>query len=333
MARRRTSGSFTRKLLTAVLALVAALAVSEIVVRAFSFDWRYAKKLLYYQNADLDAHEPVDDPELLFRLKPGDYSFETHHVFVNRSRARSPERPPAKPAGAFRVLVYGGSNVYGSLLEDDRTWPAQLEHKLAATHRTPIEVWNFGTSSYVSGQMARLAEITDRALAADVVLLAMTNAGSRAFLMGRPVEPLFAKYPQLWRELVIPSRLHKLPGGLDTTLLRHWRFYRLTMLAATEKVGPARQVDEQRMEDENIDKIRRYIFQAKKYTQVAMFICPAASAEIFKYHHENLDIPVCTLTAAGKPEEYGKLHPPAHVMAWYADELAAWMDRSLHLPD
>ncbi len=322
-----------RKLLAAVLALVAALAVSEIVVRVFSFDWRYAKKLLYYQNADINVHEPVDDPELLFRLKPGDYFFEIYSVFINRWRARSPERPSAKPAGTFRILVYGGSNVYGSNLDNDQSWPAQLEQKLAATHRTPIEVWNFGTSSYVSGQMARLAEITDRALAADVVLLAMSNVGSRAFLMDQPVEPLFAEYPQLWRELVIPSRLHKLPAGLDTTLLRHWRFYRLTMLAATEKVGPARQVDEKRLEEENIDKIRRYIFQAKKYTQVAMFICPAAPAEVFKYHHENLDIPVCTLTAEGMPEEYGRLHPPAHVLAWYADELAAWMARSLHLPD
>jgi len=333
MARRRTGGSIKRGLAAALLALLAALAVSELVVRAFSFDWRYAKKLLYYQNADLDAHEPVDDPELLFRLKPGDYSFETHHVFINRSRARSPERSPAKPAGTFRILVYGGSNVYGSLLEDDQTWPAQLERKLAATHRTPIEVWNFGTSSYVSGQMARLAEITDRALAADVVLLAMTNAGSRAFLMDRPVEPFFAKYPHLWRELVIPSRLHPLPAGLDMTLLRDWRFYRLTMLALTERVGPARQVDEKRLEEDNIDKIRRYVFRAKQYTQTAMFICPAASAEAFQYHHESLNIPVFVLTAAGKPEEYGKLHPPAQVMAWYADELAAWMDRELNLPD
>lgn len=333
MARRRKSRSLKRKLPAVVIALAAALALGELVVRVGDFDWRYAQKVLYYQNADAAAHEVIDEPELLFRLKPGRYNFDTHTVFINRWGARSPEHPQAKPAGTYRIFVYGGSNVHGSLLSDDETWPAQLERKLNQTHTAPIEVWNFGTSSHVSGQMARLAALTDRALSADLVLLAMTNVGSRAFLMDQPVKPFFKKYPQLWRDLVIPSSLHKLPAGLDTALLHYWRFYRLTMLAATETVGPSRKVDEKRHEEENIVKIRKYIFQAKKYTQVAMFICPAAEEVTFKYHHEALTIPVCVLSGDGKPAEYGELHPPAYVMSWYADELAAWMDRNIDLPD
>jgi hypothetical protein len=54
---------------------------------------------------------------------------------------------------------------------------------------------------------------------------------------------------------------------------------------------------------------------------------------LFEEHYEGLDVPVFVSRADDKPPEYRDVHPPAHVMDWYASELVAWMNAHQILPD
>jgi hypothetical protein len=185
----------------ALVAMVGAVVLAEGVVRMADPDMRLVNKLVYHQNADVAAHQPDPNPDLLFRLRPGRHAIGTgtaqRIVTINSFGARGPERPAAKPTGVFRILCFGASNVYGARVADDETWPAQLEAVLNSGATVRYEVWNFGTSAYVALQMAVLAREKIEPLAPDLVLFAPSNLAERAFLWGDDASAHFARDPQL----------------------------------------------------------------------------------------------------------------------------------------
>lgn len=61
---------------------------------------------------------------------------------TNSRGVRDREYATPKPAGTFRAVVVGGSNVMGSWVDADDTYASRIERELAAASEAPIEVVN-----------------------------------------------------------------------------------------------------------------------------------------------------------------------------------------------
>jgi hypothetical protein len=115
------------------------------------------------------------DPVLGWRKTPGaavtyerrDYRSSFR---VNAHGLRGPDRPYAKPAGAFRVLALGDSFVEAFMVDDARTVTARLEDALAA-RGCRAEVVNGGTAAYSTDQEYLFFKEEGRRYAPDVVVL------------------------------------------------------------------------------------------------------------------------------------------------------------------
>lgn len=96
--------------------------------------------------------------------------FESKYLSVNGLGFRG-SMPPRRQIDEFRVVVLGGSSVYGWLVADDQTLPAYLEDELR--HRLgdrPVTVINLGVEGYRFQQEVELAELMWPALEADLFL-------------------------------------------------------------------------------------------------------------------------------------------------------------------
>jgi hypothetical protein len=309
---------------------------AEAVVRIGGFDWRYIRKIAFYQDVDLPSHEAVADPNIRFRFKPGTaVDYGRYKVTINSLGFRSPERPAAKPAGVYRILCVGGSNVYGANLNDDETWPAQLEKKLNALPGGGCyEVWNLGVSAQGGRQHAALAAEAIERIHPDLVIVSPSNSGIMPFLKGGPVETYFERDPLLWRNIVVGAEL-PLPPLLSVDakawLARHVRLYRLALLAwVDKKVAKPTEVGGGQYEDQNVKAVRKLLIDYRRQTRFAFFLCPHQFCQEPDGDHKRrytsaTNAPVLSLEAADKPPEYREIHPPAYVMTWYADNIADWL--------
>jgi hypothetical protein len=316
-----------------------ALVLGEALIRATNVDWRYAKRLLYYQTVDLRTHVAVPAGDLRYRLRPGVVDYGPYRVEVNSLGYRSPERPAAKPPGIFRIVVVGGSNVYGVSVDNDRTWPAQLEKRLNldAADAGRFEVWNAGTCAYVGIQMIARAEEALSTIQPDLVLIALSNAGYPAFLKDTPVEPYFERDPTLWlRE--IPTSYFRWPPWLSletkARLVQRVRVYRAALLGIMAATGDDLTGIAMGTEDRNIAVVRRFVARHRGAVRIAMFVCPGCQLELplLARYWGSLDVPVLVLSAKGRPSEYRDLHPPARVHEWYGEQLAQWLEREGLVP-
>ena len=326
----RRRPALARDVLVVLAATIAALLLAEGIVRAFSPDWRLIRRLLYYQTVDLANHQPDPDPLILYRLRPGSYRYPKYAVTINSLGFRGPERSPRKAPGVRRVFCIGASNVYGLGLSDDQTWPAQLETRLNRDAPGRTEVWNLGTPGYVGVQMAKTGEEAVRRYDPDLVIFALSNVMARPFLQGAPVAPYFERDPGLWNVLFPPDYL-TFPGWRSYEdrlwLVRHVRLFRLGFLAAKAARHQERnwRVSEDYHEDLNIGKVRAFLAATARDRAVCVFVCPSPGcrARSLGDYLRGLDLPVIDLAADGLPEEYRDIHPPAAVMEWYADRIAA----------
>ena len=94
----------------------------------------------------------VHRPFIEFRRVP---DFHESGINLNGLSYRGPEFSIEKPPNTFRILVYGGSFVWGTgALRDDETLPAHLEKLLSAGQPGPMryEVINCGETGYNSTQ-------------------------------------------------------------------------------------------------------------------------------------------------------------------------------------
>jgi lysophospholipase L1-like esterase len=105
---------------------------------------------------------------LAYELIPG---YDAGDETVNSHGLRGDEIPPKRPDD-FRILAMGGSTTWGHKVDDDETWPVQLERRLREGGSANVQVLNGGVSGWGLEQI-RLA-LAHRYLAAlepDLVLI------------------------------------------------------------------------------------------------------------------------------------------------------------------
>ncbi len=342
---------FAQKALPVIfIALLVALLVAECIVRISDVDWRNVKKNLYFQNMDLPVHIIDPNPKLIFRLKPNSEFHDKHSVSINSLGVRGKQRDAVKPDGVFRILCFGGSNVYGSGVNDQEAWPAQLELFLQNQSERPFEVWNMGAPAYVPSQMVALARESVKRFDPDLLIIAISNLNAPAFLKGMDIEAYFNRNPSLWEKLIPRSAL--IPSWLSVRtrywLISHVRFYRLAILASL-----ARRVTIPLWEDSydhNIDNERAVrdlfldihpnipcVLFIGPYIQPSVLVPGSGGKIISGYEHyitmaQNSGVPIFTLSATYEPAVYREIHPPPNVLAWYGKNLADWLIRQKHAP-
>jgi lysophospholipase L1-like esterase len=107
---------------------------------------------------------PQNDPRFVadrmvrYRNKPG-YTFQSGaaHYTINSLGLRGPEITPDKPTGMRRVVVIGGSTVYGAFDDDADTLSQQLENLLRDRLGPTVQVINGGVPGYVALREVALA--------------------------------------------------------------------------------------------------------------------------------------------------------------------------------
>lgn len=106
-----------------------------------------------------------------FRLTPGfrDRSGRYSH---NSYGFRGPDFPLEKPADGLRVVMLGGSTVYGVRVKDNQTSAAQLEGRLRARlPGRPVEVLNAGVAGYTSQETLGMLRHRVLNLRPDIVVI------------------------------------------------------------------------------------------------------------------------------------------------------------------
>jgi hypothetical protein len=346
-----------RALFGLLFGLVVGLLAAEAIVRITDVDWRFVRKHLYYQGSYLEVQEPDLDPERLYRLKPGAvHQYDHHSVRINELGFRGPERSVEKPNGVFRILCFGGSNVFGQDLEYEDSWPAQLEQELNRGNDGRYEVWNMGVSAYVGVQMARLAREAIEKYEPDLIIMGLSNQWSIPFLLGGTIEPVFVRRPAYWFWLIpepVQKRLDMISRNTQLTLLSRWRSFRLVVLAISSKMlEPGKTLAEHNRdfwEVKNSQSVRELLVETNDIVPAVVFlgpftVCrycdwdnidpakpgPKFLSECYGSYFHQTGTPVLNLCGEGMPEEYLEIHPPPQVTKWYASRIASWLwDRNL----
>jgi lysophospholipase L1-like esterase len=94
-----------------------------------------------------------------------------YRVHVNSLGLRGPEIARTPPPGRARILALGDSMTFGYYLEEDETWPAQLEAQLRA-HGRDVEVVNGGVGGWTISSETLFLEERALALAPTHVIVA-----------------------------------------------------------------------------------------------------------------------------------------------------------------
>jgi hypothetical protein len=303
------------------------LAPPEAVVRAFDLDFKILAPLLYYQGADLQAHEPLSDSRL-YGLRRGFSGRIFDRLITVDSRGfRGPERRERKPPGVFRVLCYGSSNTYGAFVDDDGAWPAQLERELSRRLGRPVEAWNGGVSAYSLRQEAAAARLGAARFDPDLILVQPYYMGRRPFLLGADTRPAFDAEPELFVE-----NLRWLPfGGTTPDLaLLHWRTLRFLVIAANRLGIPANNpsFDSWSAETESLVGLLR----SSRVPVLLVLPPPAVMSDYLTQATAPKTIHLKDLLPKGAGPAYELIHPSKAVYGWYARAIAGELARRGLLP-
>lgn len=324
-----------RKACLVLVGLLVGLLVAEVIVRISGVDWRHIRRLVSSRISEAEVHQADPDPGLIYTLRPGAHHGYSHDygsftVSVNALGFRGPERSAAKPQGVFRILCFGGSNVYGAGVDDHETWPARLEAILNSEAPGRYEVWNGGVSAYVSQQMARAASKAIKRFQPDLIIFAMSNVMPRHFSgLQSDISYYFQRDPTLWSELLPRQQLD--PGGrpdeMTRWLLQHAGLYRLGLAMWLIRQRQHGHLPTRGDFPHDIRVTREFLGTASAKVPMMIFICPAAMRRALKPYHQGLNLPLFVLTAENKAAAYRQIHPPPEVLRWYAERLAAQLKK------
>jgi lysophospholipase L1-like esterase len=96
-----------------------------------------------------------------------------HRIHINSLGFRGREFAAEKPPGTYRILCLGDSYTFGDYVNDDETFPADLERKLREMKAgRPIDVVNAGVNGYTITDEAGLAEEKGFSLGPDAIVVA-----------------------------------------------------------------------------------------------------------------------------------------------------------------
>lgn len=150
----------------------------------------------------------------------------TFYVSTNEQGLRNP--PIGDKGSRFRILAIGDSTTFGLGVNDDETWPAQLQ-AILNEDRSDIEVINAGVNGYSSFQGLRYIETRGLRLAPDLVIVTFGYNDSAKWVSdielasswSRPVALLLrAGLEALGVVEERPERLRLSPGEFLDTLIR-----------------------------------------------------------------------------------------------------------------
>ena len=306
--------------------VAAAVFMADLLVGALGIDWAVINRVLYYQTVEIEVHEPVNDAELLYGLKPnarlgGEGPWGLRTVRVNSHGARTPEYPTKRTNGRYRTLVFGGSTLYGAGASNGDTTPGAMDRMLGSDH----EVWNFGVCAYNTAQSATLAiSMLDR-LEPDRIIIMITNTGRRAFMggpqhQGADKQHYFESNPFLYLENFPPSpgqseRLHAM--GLKLSSL-----YRTLVGWARSKQNPDTTFAD-RADRLAVAQLEREA--ANRSVEVLYVLSPSRGSEIGP---TDMRVPADRWLDLNKPDrggDYQQAHPPPQILSEYATSIVRWL--------
>lgn len=372
MTKNRTFISRTGLLIFgAILALLAA----EMILRAGDIDLRLMRKAFYYQCSYLPLHRTSADPQRLYELIPGvtvpDLPAATHPqeqkyqgkigVRVNALGFRGRDFPAAKKRGVFRIVIFGGSNTFGSSVSEEDTYPAQLQKIFDEQCPGKVEVWNAGTVAYVMSQNVAYAETVSRKYDPDLLILQDTNRGRRSFRYDTKFEEfkrLFRENPELYIENIPPLWNQDIPPGkrlryfiVSTASRIHHRlvmisaFYRSLCISLYTSMNvftyniPIAPVTERYRDfwsyNGQIISNREFnlFTENHKNKKVLLFFLNEFARRVGLdgfWIRENVSEFV--LSGKDRPPEYRDVHPPSYVYTWYAEELYNFLVEKGYVP-
>jgi hypothetical protein len=323
------------------------LAAAEAFVVHARLDMKLLGPLLYYQGAQLPVHQVSSDASLHYALRPGAKAFfePAQTVTVNSLGYRDKERSARKPPGTFRIVCLGGSNTFGAVVNDDETYPAQLEKELNRGRPGKFEVWNAGVDAYTLLQNVADAKKIAEGYSPDLMIFQLSNCGRRPFLAHEPFERFFREDPGLYAENLRYPRGGG-PGWHDR-LMRLSGLYRAVVIG----INRWRQVVDDPYacnpynNTRNDAALQGFIASVKERVAVVLLLHPGNDLEpldtfMRQAPGSNLDErlkgpPVIDLKRDLQPDsppDYSLIHPPARVYAWYGKKIAAHLREKKLLP-
>lgn len=118
-----------------------------------------------------------------YRLKPGQYQLldftraedqqenSKFNVHINSFGFRGKERSINKPKGTLRIISWGAYQTFGHGVDDEFTYPSQLENFLNKNKKNGYEVWNAGAQSVSFRAVERRIPIDMQEVKPDIAIL------------------------------------------------------------------------------------------------------------------------------------------------------------------
>ena len=362
------------KILMIACSTLLVLLSSELLLRVFSVDLRLMRKTLYYQCSFLSIHRTSSDAQRLFELRPNallkgipgpnvkETKYKMMDVSINALGFRGRLFEPVKKPGVFRIVIFGGSNTFGASVNDEDTYPAQMQAIFDEKYPGKVEVWNAGICAYEMSQDVAYAETVIKKYDPDLVILQDTNRGRRAFHYNVTLDELkglFRKNNELYAENIPPlwqqdvrsserlryflnttgSKLHH-PLIIRSALYRTFCLGLYTCLGVFSNNSPIAPVAEKFIsfwgyDGQTISNRELNLFTERHQDKkiILFFIREFAH----KIGHDGIttraNMGDFTLATEDKPSEYQEIHPTSYVYAWYAREICDFLVQKGYIPE
>lgn len=172
-----------------------------------------------FANRDLDDQERMEtilrDSKLNFTGERSSYDFlqdpsrassTQYTVTVNSLGFRGEERSAEKPDDVFRIIALGSYHTFGLGVNDDETYPAQLERMLNQGTAKNVEVWNGGKLAGTA--IIALAQMQNEILAYDPDLVILDYGFIDTLVLDDNVFPPAMRFPDS-----LPSKMFRMVAG------------------------------------------------------------------------------------------------------------------------
>jgi hypothetical protein len=162
--RRRKSSSLATNLLLTGAAVIAALLVCELVLRAMGISYPV---YVWMDPIRGVAHIPG---------AKSSKQYQGHSwIEINGDGLMGPEAAPRHPPGTFRIALLGDSFIEAFEVPYEKTVGEVIEQRLSPLRGTPVEVLNYGQGGYGTAQEFLTLQYEVWKFSPDLVLLAITT--------------------------------------------------------------------------------------------------------------------------------------------------------------
>ncbi len=245
----RLKQSFFIHILQKIFLLILSFFLFFICLETFLYftdlDIKSLESFLYYHTGDDPLFRYSSEVERVYELVPGGkirnsinhpketkYKDKEREFTVNNLGFRDKkDRSAIKPPGVTRIVILGGSNTYGAMVDDEDTYPAIMDRVLNEKYPGRFEVWNAGLSAYVTSQKIVYAEKILKEYNPDILIFELGNQGRRKLLLqDKNFEPIFKNGKEFYEEnipLLIFDSPNKEIKSAHYFLVKYWRGYRL----------------------------------------------------------------------------------------------------------